>query len=493
MAIKYKMNLYKIWLVTLTASFILVNTSCQQEVFTESVENEVDRGTLFINSNPPGAKIYLDDKYSGLVTPDTLKWLSDTEHRITLKFNLIRDTTIMVVPGISETRLVFVNYFSSPSNYGSINCNSQPSNASIFLNGANKLSNPPSILNYLFPGEYNVKFKYPGYRDDSTLVVVYGGRSSFITKKMQDTSAWIDYRDFNSKIPSNRILSVKTDKLNNVWIGTLENGIAKISNGKFTSYNSSNSGLPYNFTTCLEVDKDNNIWIGTIDGLAKFDGTIWTVYKKSSSILPDNYITAIYADPDNNVWVGTINGLVKFSNDTMTLYKTQNSGIAHNTISAITSDNQGGLWIGVAGGISHFINGSWTYYSRETHGLAGHDIRCFAVEPNGNVLASFDENLISGIPGGLMRFDGTNWRNVVISEIPSGRIQKIFIDKKGNKWISSASGFLVIKPDNTQTLFRSTSYYMASFDVRDIVVDNNNAAWVALYGGGILKWKANSF
>jgi len=493
MAIKYKMNRYKIWLVILSAFLILFNTSCQQEVFTENVEKEVDRGIVFVNSNPPGAKIYLDDKYSGSVTPDTIKWLSHAEHKITLKFTLIRDTTVRLIPSISGNRSVFIDYFASSSNYGSIICNSTPSNASIFLNGINKSVNTPNTLTYLFPGEYNVKFRYHGFRDDSSMVVVYGGRTSYISKKLQDTSTWIDYRDYNSKIPSNRIMSVKTDKFNNVWIGTLENGIAKITNGKFTTYNSSNSGLPYNFTSCLEVDKNNNIWVGTIDGLAKFDGTTWTVYTKTSSILPDNYITALFADSENNVWVGTINGLVKITNNTMTLYKTSNSGIAHNSISAIVSDNQGGLWFGVAGGISYLKNGTWTYYSRESHGLAGHEVRCFAIEPNGNILASFDENLIAGIPGGLMRFDGTNWRNVQVTEIPSGRIQKIFIDKRGNKWISSASGFLVIKPDNTQTLFRSTNYYMASYDVREIAVDDNSTAWIALYGGGILKWKANNF
>lgn len=468
---------------------VLLCYSCQQEVFTEPPNNnKIDVCSAYIGSNPPNAKIYIDDRYSGFCTPDTVKWLSEEQHKVTLKFNLIRDTSIIFTPAVTEVKNIFIDYFAWPGNYGSIVCKSTPEGSSVYLDGIDKSIKTPGTLTKLFPGEYNVKFRSVGYRDDSSYVTVYGGRTSYLTLKLQDTSVWLDYKNNNSKIPSNKVLSVKEDNQKNVWLGTLDNGISKCTNGKFTNYNTSNSGLLNNFTTCIEIDKDNNVWVGTIDGLAKFNGTTWTVYKKGTSSLPDNYITTIYADANNNVWVGTINGLVRITNGVLTVYKTSNSGIANNGISTVTSDKQGRTWIGVSGAISCLDNGTWTTYTRENHGLAGHTAKCMVVEPDGNILAAFEENLISGIYGGLMRFDGTDWRAVSITGIPAGRIQGIFIDSKGNKWLSSASGFLVMKTDNTQILYRSTQYAMSSFDVRSIVVDDN-AAWIALYNGGLLKWK----
>lgn len=474
---------------------ILLITSCEKEMFVESYSNVFYLCTAYINSYPDSVTIYIDGECSFKKTPDTLKWLGKGEHTITLKGELFRDTSITFTTNESEVANVYVDYLASPRNYGIVNFSSTPSNASIYMKGAysyttiTQIGKTPFTLTQLIPDNYFVKFTYPEHRADSARISIFGGKSINHSAVLQDTSIWVDYRINNSRIPHNYIKAVVKDKSNNVWIGTYGNGLAKVVNGAFTKYLSGYCPLPNNYINCLEVDKENNLWIGTIKGLAKFDGLNWTEFRKGPNGLSDDYITAIHADQNNNIWVGTINGLMKITNNQITVYNTENSGIGHNSISNIISDNQGNIWIGVSAGISRFNNGTWIFYSRERNFLSGNDVNCFAIAPDGTLLAAFAENIRIKIYGGLMKFDGSNWITVSVPGIPAGRIQNIYIDKKGNKWIASEDGFIIMKPDNSYAVYRGAGFAMYSNDVKDLLLDDNNVAWIGLFGGGLVKWK----
>jgi len=464
--------------------------SCQKEVFVENADEEITSvAKVTVNSNPVGAKIYLDNKYTGKSTPDTIKWLSSDQHKVTLKFELIKDTSILVTPAAATVKSVYVDYFSSPRNYGAVQCESTPSNASIYVNGVSQNKSTPYKVPYLFPGIYNIKLKYPGYRDDSSAVTIYGGSSSYMKLTLQDTSTWIDYRLTNSNIPNNKIVAIDVDNSNNIWVGTLDFGIGKFSKGKFTRYNTSNSQIPYDFVTCLKMDKFNNVWIGTTQGLAKFDGVNWTVYKSGQTPLPANYISSLYAAPDGTVWIGTEKGLAQITGNTITSFPSTISPLLQNYVAGITLDSSGRLWVSSVGGISVMNKGAWVTYTRSNHGLVGFDGGPITADQSGNVWCGFPESPKAGIFGGLMKFDGSSWREVAVPAIPKGQIQSLFVDSYGNKWIGSAIGFLIIKTDNSQKIYKSTDYSMFTYDVRGTLIDKDNNAWIALYGGGILKWK----
>ncbi len=468
---------------------LVFTASCQKEVFTESDSSGADKGIIYVNTNPKGAKIYVDGKYSGYNTPDTLKWLSDSLHLITLKFSLIKDTSVRLRPQADVVKSIYVDYFASPSNYGGIKCESNPSNSLIYLNDASTSKNTPAYLSYLFPGSYEVKMSSPGFRSDSSNVIVYGGYDSYIKLTLQDTTSWIDYRINNSAIPSNKVVAVKADKNNNIWVGTLDYGIAKFSKNKFTHYTTSNSGLPYDFITCLDVDINNNLWVGTISGLARFNGTSWKTFDQQGSKIPANYITSIYCAPDGVTYVGTQKGLTKIVNDVPANYSSQTSPLLQNYISSITGTADGKLWVASVGGISYYSAGAWHTYTRQSSGLDGFDAGYLTVDKTGRVWCSFPENLKIGIMGGLMRFDGSNWREFSVPQIPKGKIQNLYCDTRGYVWVSSAIGILLVKPDDAQTLFKDTAYAMTTFDARCVTVDINNNAWFALFGGGIVKCK----
>jgi hypothetical protein len=325
--------------------------SCEKEVFVESKNSteHVNYCSTYISSNPQGARIYIDNKYAGLITPDTVKWLSLGNHNVKLQFNNVLDTVFNIQTEYSAINSVFIDYFATFYHYGKIFCKSTPPSAEIYLNGSSTHQFTPDTLHYKLPGTYKVKLKREYFRDDSASVVVKGGVVSNIELTLQDTSEWIDYRVINSAIPSNNIMAFHVDNNNSIWIATYNSGLSKYTNQKFTNYTKSNSGLPGDMLTCIDVDADNSVWIGTTEGLAKYDGINWLNFNTQSG-LPSNYITAIYCDNNRNTYVGTRMGLTLIRDSDVISDFMVNAPLLSNSIFSITGKSDGSLWVASVGG-----------------------------------------------------------------------------------------------------------------------------------------------
>lgn len=79
--------------------------SCEDS--TTDPGGEVTTGTLFVQSTPAGAQIWVDGSNSGKVTPDSVKNLSAGTHSLTLKFDGYKDsvqTSITITAGSTTTR-----------------------------------------------------------------------------------------------------------------------------------------------------------------------------------------------------------------------------------------------------------------------------------------------------------------------------------------------------------------------------------------------------
>jgi len=73
--------------------FLFLN-SCRQDIVEFSLDS--DEGSLYIDSSPQYARIYLRGEYSGKHTPEWLSQLEKGNYRITLKLNGYVDTTFRV-------------------------------------------------------------------------------------------------------------------------------------------------------------------------------------------------------------------------------------------------------------------------------------------------------------------------------------------------------------------------------------------------------------
>lgn len=102
------------------------------------------------------------------------------------------------------------------------------------------------------------------------------------------------------------------DKMGNIWIATLSNGIFKWNNGKFNSYNQSN-GLSGNIVSGIMADSFNRIWIATTSGLNLLNqktGRVDAITEQNGIPATDFLLASIAKDNKGHILLGSSEGLV---------------------------------------------------------------------------------------------------------------------------------------------------------------------------------------
>ena len=162
-----------------------------------SIDLEQITGNLFIESEPAGASIYLNDSLTGKISPDTLTLLEEGIYDITLKLQGFKDTTFSAEVFRGETNSLFIS-LSQTTSGGKIVLNSEPEGAQIFLDETftEKLT-PDSLVN-LESGLYAVTLKLDGFRDTTTTVLLFQNSREFrfiaLTDTLPAVGAQISYR-----------------------------------------------------------------------------------------------------------------------------------------------------------------------------------------------------------------------------------------------------------------------------------------------------------
>ena len=75
----------KISFILFVALFLVTFISCDQEVSTSPPEPEPPQGFIYVKSKPTSFKIYLDGRFTGRFTPDSIPFVEETIHDVTLK------------------------------------------------------------------------------------------------------------------------------------------------------------------------------------------------------------------------------------------------------------------------------------------------------------------------------------------------------------------------------------------------------------------------
>ncbi|HIE16254.1 MAG TPA: hypothetical protein EYP69_04950 [Bacteroidales bacterium] len=243
-------------------------------------------------------------------------------------------------------------------------------------------------------------------QDDKLWIATYGGLVSFNLKTEQLGKFYYSDKKPNS-LTSNRLSCLFLDNNQNLWIGSIDQGINvffptrfkfpllysndasnqypilaiyKI-NAQYTIFSVDGEGLLLwqtktkkviklntlpNYSSLhpailsITMDKDSMIWLGTWGGgLQKLDFKHKKVTTFFKQVSPTGIRTILSICPGTEkdiLWLGTFSGLVKFNKTTQdyTFYN-QANGFASDKIFTITCNNSDTLWIGTMdGGFSIF-------------------------------------------------------------------------------------------------------------------------------------------
>lgn len=477
---------------SLNLFLLLVLISCDKEVSVSGPQNyETGKAKFYIETEPKGAAIFIDDKNSGLFTPDTIKWLNEGEHKFTLKLEPFLDFSFTTLVENDFVNTMEYSFYTDSKNFGTLNFRSSPVGCTVYLNDSLQNFKTPSFAYNLIPGQYKIKYSFPEHRSDSLLVFVYAGKESAVNMSLTDTSVWVTYNTENSFMPDNTVNDICIEENNTIWVGTWHKGILRNKNGIWERINAENSNLPGNIIHKIRKDNSNNIWVATYTGLAKISNGEINQYTQLNSKLPNNYVSDIDFDASGNIWVGTQNGLAKFDGlNNWEIYKTNNSEIPANFITTVLVDNSDNIWFGTNSfsTIKFDKISLWNSYQSDESQI-GDMVNDLIVDKDNLIWVGLATSLREGKFGGVFILEQDSLRELEFG-LSNKHINSFYLDDENNIWIGSRSGIVKAKSeDDYQLINASNTKGLPINDVLCVNKDKNNNLWIGTNGGGLVKYK----
>lgn len=246
----------------------------------------------------------------------------------------------------------------------------------------------------------------------------------------------VSFYNTTSGLSSNNLSIVYEDREQNLWVGTSDAGVNKMTLKTFTSY-SAKDGLLSDAVGAIIKTKDNSILITNFcQGITQYKDIKYSRFNKPEV----GCVWSLLQDNENNSWIGTYgNWLYRYKNGNYEHFPV-NENAANNIVLSLFQDTEGVIWIGTDAGLYTFKNGTFNSFG--------------------------DNNMI-------------------------GTVKYITQDQRGSIWFCSKNGLGVI--ENGKVKMYTTKNGLSHNDIRYAYEDKEGSIWIATYGGGINRFKDNKF
>jgi PAS domain S-box-containing protein len=255
-------------------------------------------------------------------------------------------------------------------------------------------------------------------------------------------------------IPPNEVVYSISGGADEVWAGRQHGGLTRLQfrDGaiKSQSYTEAD-GLAQNSAYAVYETRDGSVWAGTLNrGVSKFKDGRFTTYTTTNG-LASNTISAILETRDGGMWFATPNGLSSFSNGQWRTYTTV-EGLPSPEVNCLFEDSSGTLWSGTSAGLASFASGHF-HVPDESPGVLREQILGMAEDKSGrfwiatsnHVLRVPRDKLLSGV---VKAADVREYGQADGLESTEGvkRSRSVVSDSAGRIWFSLSSGLSVVNP-----------------------------------------------
>lgn len=288
------------------------------------------------------------------------------------------------------------------------------------------------------------------------------------------------YNNNNSNLCGNSVSAILEDANDNIWVAASDMGVSKLTGISFSYLNEKN-GLPNEKINSLIQDQDGNFWYGTERGL------IWSDQKDSiyvfnkSNGLPTNYVSTVFEDDEDNIWVGTIAGLTKITNGE--IVKTYGFMDGFSPITCISQDDEGIVWVGTKGGGVAQIDGEKIKFLRMIDGLPNGDITAVTRDQSGKIWIGTRNT-------GIIWYNGIEFATITEQDglLPSNKINTMIKGPRKEIYIGTRNGLTIYNEsrqgsETNITTLTSKNSKLSSDNIKSLIVDEDNDLWVATNAG----------
>ncbi|AEV98729.1 hypothetical protein A4D02_09290 [Niastella koreensis] len=311
-----------------------------------------------------------------------------------------------------------------------------------------------------------------------------------------------------AKLTSNLVSQIVQDNNGLIWVATDHGGVTLIDkkNNFSTSYLLNNpkdpNSISQNSINALYKDDNGIVWLGTYkQGVNYFNGNIVTFPRyhhqesNTKSIQYDD-VNRFVEDKWGNLWIGTNGGgLIYFDrrNNTFKQYQhdpANKNSLSSNVIVSLCIDHEGILWVGTYfGGLNSYDGKTFRHYrhnEKDPLSLANDNVWEICEDRNRQLW-------IGTLGSGLDKFDRAaghfehfTYKGIERSPVPLTFISAMLQDSKGNLWIGSAFGIVVLEKNKTAPVF----YYhtndktsLSHNNVFSFLEDSRGRMWVVTREG----------
>jgi ligand-binding sensor domain-containing protein len=320
--------------------------------------------------------------------------------------------------------------------------------------------------------------------------------------------------------------SLLRDRNGGVWIGTTDQGLLHIHQGKTDRFTRAD-GLSSNTVSNMLEDREGDIWVATVSGLDRFrDLAVTTVSVKQG--LSNDYVRSVVATQDGSVWLGTLNGLNRWKAGAITIYRKHRAqaasrapgapvvcvvlddGLPSDVVQSVFEDSRGRVWVATKEGLAYFEDGRFAPVKAAADG----SILSIAGDSSGNLwISNVNRGLVHLLRGrvvetvpwttfgrkhaGFLAFDaarGGVWLGFIEGGVSyfkdgqvresyatadglgEGRVTSLQLGRDGTLWASTEGGLSRVKNGSVATL--SNKNGLPCNTVRWTIEDDFHSLWL---------------
>ncbi|MGE3181933.1 MAG: hypothetical protein AB7N71_09900 [Phycisphaerae bacterium] len=269
-----------------------------------------------------------------------------------------------------------------------------------------------------------------------------------------------------------------------------------------------NTGVPGEAVLGARFAPNGDLWVsarwpffqeGGV-GIYDFAADIWTTYANWDSPVPSQYINDVEWAEDGSIWMasGAVTGpggLIHKVGDTWTVYNAANSPLVHNIVSTIDLDADGHVWMIAFGtqeadsALYEFDGTNWREFAvPEIPFPAPWDgLNSLVVAQDGHVFVT------NSVVNGLAEFDGETW---TLHGGDLRRFRYMSEDANGNLWMASGDSggsnfYMFDRTTGTFTQHNAFSTPMSSTTPTATFVDREGRVYLANWFGEVIRTSDN--